>query len=290
MKENNHKKFFSLLSDTTFKYLFKKEENKPFFRKTILDVTGIDINGYTLIDNEINSGNNKKDYRLDILLKKDDSIINIEMNQFISRNYYNPTSLKNRNYLYSLASSTYTSGDKFKIKYITQINFNNSLCPTDKHITNVTFKLADAKHNVYLDDIKIHEIYLESFKHSCYTNLGNKDYRLLMFTAKSFTEMKALAGTDKEALNIVDELEKLNKDKYFGGLYDNEVIQKKLNNSYHDEGYNEGYSTGYDLGKKETNKEIALNMLKMQIDIKTISEVTNFSVDEIKSIIENKKS
>lgn len=70
MKENNHKKFFSLLSDTTFKYLFKKEENKPFFRKTILDVTGIDINGYTLIDNEINSGNNKKDYRLDILLKK----------------------------------------------------------------------------------------------------------------------------------------------------------------------------------------------------------------------------
>lgn len=47
-----------------------------------------------------------------------------------------------------------------------------------------------------------------------------------MFTAKSFTEMKALAGTDKEALNIVDELEKLNKDKYFGGLYDNEVIQK----------------------------------------------------------------
>mgnify|MGYP001001232678 CR=1 FL=1 len=35
MKDNNHKKFFSLLSDTTFKYLFKKEENKPFFRKTI---------------------------------------------------------------------------------------------------------------------------------------------------------------------------------------------------------------------------------------------------------------
>ena len=98
MKDNNHKKFFSLLSDTTFKYLFKKEENKPFFRKTILDVTGIDINGYTLINNEINSGNNKKDYWLDILLKKDDSIINIEMNQFISRNYYNPTSLKNRNY------------------------------------------------------------------------------------------------------------------------------------------------------------------------------------------------
>ena len=101
----------------------------------------------------------------------------------------------------------------------------------DKHITNVTFKLADTKHNVYLDDIKIHEIYLESFKHSCYTNLGNKDYRLLMFTAKNFTEMKALAGTDKETLNIVDELEKLNKDKYFGGLYDNEVIQKKLKNT-----------------------------------------------------------
>lgn len=59
MKENNHKKFFSLLSDTTFKYLFKKEENKPFFRKTILDVTSIYINGYTLIDKKFNRGNKK---------------------------------------------------------------------------------------------------------------------------------------------------------------------------------------------------------------------------------------
>lgn len=64
------------------------------------------------------------------------------------------------------------------------------------------------------------------------------------------------------------------------------LFKKSLNNSYHDESYNEGYN----LGKKEITKEIALNMLKMQIDIKTISEVTNLSFDEIKSIIENKKS
>ena len=64
------------------------------------------------------------------------------------------------------------------------------------------------------------------------------------------------------------------------------MITKLFKNSYHDESYNEGYN----LGKKETTKEIALNMLKMQIDIKTISEVTNLSFDEIKSIIENKKS
>ena len=40
-------------------YLFKEKENKPFFRKTILDVTSIYINGDTLIDKEFNRGNKK---------------------------------------------------------------------------------------------------------------------------------------------------------------------------------------------------------------------------------------
>lgn len=35
-------------------YLFKEKENKPF-----LGVTGIYINGYTLIDKEFNRGNKK---------------------------------------------------------------------------------------------------------------------------------------------------------------------------------------------------------------------------------------
>ncbi len=42
--------------------------------------TGIDPNDYTLIDQELNTGNNIKDYRLDLLFKKDNTIVNLEVN------------------------------------------------------------------------------------------------------------------------------------------------------------------------------------------------------------------
>ncbi len=42
--------------------------------------TGIDLNDYTLIDQELNTGNNIKDYRLDLLFKKDNTIVNLEVN------------------------------------------------------------------------------------------------------------------------------------------------------------------------------------------------------------------
>mgnify|MGYP005783974743 CR=1 FL=1 len=45
--------------------------------------TGIDIRGYKLLDNELNSGNRIKDYRLDILLEKENHLISIEMNQYV---------------------------------------------------------------------------------------------------------------------------------------------------------------------------------------------------------------
>ena len=42
--------------------------------------TGIDLSDYTLIDQELNTGNNIKDYRLDLLFKKDNTIVNLEVN------------------------------------------------------------------------------------------------------------------------------------------------------------------------------------------------------------------
>ena len=60
------KKFISLLSDTTFKYFMKEERFRPFMNRAIYLITGVDIKDYTLIDTELNTGNQVKDYRLDI--------------------------------------------------------------------------------------------------------------------------------------------------------------------------------------------------------------------------------
>ena len=88
------------------------------------------------------------------------------------------------------------------------------------------------------------EIFLESYKGIYYSEGDKKDYYLSMFTAKSFNEMRNISGSDKEALYIVELLEKLNQDKYFGALYDANVIQKKTENSARYEVYEEGIIDG----------------------------------------------
>ena len=50
-------KFYSLVNDTTFKYLFKKDNVRSFFLNIIKYYTDLDLFEYNLIDNEINSGN-----------------------------------------------------------------------------------------------------------------------------------------------------------------------------------------------------------------------------------------
>ena len=81
-----NKRFLSLLSDTTFKYLCKSKKGRNIINKIILYSTGLNIEEYELVDKEFNSGNSIKDYRPDVILynKKNKIIINVEMNQFPS--------------------------------------------------------------------------------------------------------------------------------------------------------------------------------------------------------------
>ena len=140
-------KYISLLSDTTFKYLFKKEEYRFFFEEVIKYTTGIDIRGYKLLDNELNSGNRIKDYRLDILLEKENHLISIEMNQYV----YPYINIKNETYLYRLAGSGYLESDQYKRKYVTQINFNNS---RSSYAGVIDYELQNREYNLVIEGIK----------------------------------------------------------------------------------------------------------------------------------------
>jgi len=90
-KKVNNIRFIELTSDTTFKYLYKKEKTRDWFNHIIKEKFNIDSTNYKLIDNELNTGNKIKDYRLDIILENEDNIVIIEMN----RNYYNYLEKKN---------------------------------------------------------------------------------------------------------------------------------------------------------------------------------------------------
>lgn len=88
--------------------------------------------------------------------------------------------------------------------------------------------------------------------------------------------MLELAQGDKEMLEVVDELERLSRDKYFGGLYDASVVQKKCEKSARNDGIKEG--------RTQEKNEIALAMLRENEDMSNILKYTGLSIEEINQL------
>ena len=269
-----------MLSDTTFKYLFKNEEYRPFFERLIKLTTNIDIKEYELYDNEINSGSKGKDYRLDILLKKDRDFIIIEMNSSVDAR----TILKNRQYLYSIAGGGLTKGEEFKKMHTILININNASYKENKNAITVGYDLINEEYKDVIDDIKIYDIYLESLKNIHYNGSNEKETYLALFRANSFEEMRKISKGNKEALRIVEELERLSEDDEFRTYYDAEKMQRKLVNSARLDGYDAGVIKGKEEGAKERELSIAKTMLHKGMDVSLIREITGLDIEEIKTL------
>ena len=283
LEENKKKRFISLLSDTTFKHLFKIEDYKEFFNVIIKSIIDMDINDFKLYDAELNSGNEKRDYRLDLLLVSDlvDIVISIEMNQFPSEE----AKYKNRLYVYALLAKSLNSGEDIKKKQVIQINFNKEKHP---YVSKASYSVMDLNTHKEIKDFKIHEVYLENYKGIRYNGDNKEEMYLSLFTATSYEELREIAGDDKEALKIVDELEKLGIDDKFGVIYDNEEMQKRMINTARNWGYDDGKAEGLEEGKKEGKKEekafIAKNLLKNDISIEVISESTGLSIEKLEEL------
>ena len=286
MENNDNDKFVSLLADSTFKYMFK--DYREFFKKAIKSTINVDISEYELYNNEINSGNKARDYRLDILLKKDNDFIIIEMN----KNADKRTLLKARKYLYAVAGGGLVEGEDFKKMHTILINFNNSKYKNDKEAISVGYDLINEKYNDVIDDTKVYDIYLESLGNVRYNGSNEKETYLAMFRAESFEEMRNIANGNKEALKVVEELERLSENDEFRVLYDAEKMRRKEINSARLDGYDDGYGNGYEIGITKGKEEgakaekiaIAKNLLKDGIPIEVVSKNTGLSVEELKEL------
>ena len=283
MENNENDNFVTLLADSTFKYMFK--DYRDFFKKIIKSTTNVDISEYELYNNEINSGNIARDYRLDILLKKDNDFIIIEMN----KNADKRTLLKARKYLYAIAGGGLVEGEEFKKMRTILINFNNSKYKNDKEAISVGYDLINEKYNDVIDEIKIYDIYLASLKNVRYNGSNEKETYLAMFRAESFEEMRDIANGNEEALKVVEELERLSENDEFRVLYDAEKMRRKEINSARLDGYDDGYENGITKGKEEGAKakeiEIAKKLLNIGTPKEDIIKVTSLSEEEVSKLI-----
>ena len=267
-------RYISLLSDSTFKYLFKKKNYRFFFEEVIKYTTGIDIRGYKLLDNELNSGNRIKDYRLDILLEKENHLISIEMNQYV----YPYIHIKNETYLYRLAGSGYLESDQYKRKYVTQINFNNS---RSSYAGVIDYELQNREYNLVIEGIKKYEIHLLNYKGIRYNGSNKNEMYLSMFTAKSYEELEKIIGESKEGKKMYEELKRLGIDDKYNAYYDAEIVHKKEMNSARYEERKEGMR----VGSKNREVEIAKNLLNMKLPIEDVIKVTGLSKKEVNKLM-----
>ena len=283
MENNENDNFVTLLADSTFKYMFK--DYRDFFKKIIKSTTNVDISEYELYNNEVNSGNTARDYRLDILLKKDNDFIIIEMNKSADKR----TLLKARKYLYAIAGGGLVEGEDFKKMRTILINFNNSKYKNDKEAISVGYDLINEKYNDVIDEIKIYDIYLASLENVRYNGSNEKEAYLAMFRAESFEEMRDIANGNEEALKVVEELERLSENDEFRVLYDAEKMRRKEINSARLDGYDDGYENGITKGKEEGAKakeiEIAKNLLNIGTPKEDIIKVTSLSEEEVSKLI-----
>ena len=92
--------------------------------------------------------------------------------------------------------------------------------------------------------------------------------------------MRNIANGNKEALKVVEELERLSENDEFRVLYDAEKMRRKE--------INQARLDGYDAGKVEGLREgkisIAKNLLKDGIPIDIVSRNTDLSIEELEEL------
>ena len=265
-----------LCNDVIFKSVFTGLEF--IIEKLIYDITGNKINNTTLYANEIPIVRGKEKFkRCDFLIKKDNTIYNIELNS----SNYDTLIIKNTSYIFSLFASDTSRGDEYnKDLEVIQININNF---TRFNKPVLDYKIMNKKYgHVYLDSLKIYDLDIVKCN-KLYYNDRIKKRRYLkwgaLFSCMTLEEIKPIINqllTKKESEIFMEKLEKITKEEYIMSEAEALRLDDMLRRSIRREGVEEGKS----LGIEETIK----NMLKSNLSLNTISKITSKSLTEIKEI------
>ena len=134
----------------------------------------------------------------------------------------------------------------------------------------------------FINNLKIYEINLAKYKDFCY-NKGIENSIIAMIDM-TYEELLKVKG-DKLMEKLKDEAIELNNDDDFVKLMSDEEEERLLKNSY----IQEGIKQGIEQGIEQQTIELTKNMLKKNIDINQISEITGLSTDGITKLAKNMK-
>ena len=301
-------KLIPMIYDKVFKGVLTSKEARGYLVSLISNITGIkkeDIKDNLVFkNNEQNiTGISEKKKITDMIIDIKDFIINLEMN----KEYYEGLINRNHEYISKIRESLVLEGESYvDTPKIIQINFDDfNYYRPDKRVV-IKFEMKDDTGLKEGVDVESYHVILPNAKEKYY-NEGNKEELvrelMIMMTEKN-EELERLIKDNMELRKVGEKIVEISNDERLQGWYDEEEHQRRVRNSLVasaiKEGWNEGHAEGKAEGKEEglkegreegkaegalnKQKEIVLNMLNRNMDVKTISDVTGLSENEIEKL------
>lgn len=286
-KQNEKEGKMQLTVDYAFKRVFGKNGNESILKDLLESILNIEIKSITIQNPEIPK--NMRDGKVGVLDVRaelnGDEITEVEMQVQDQHNI----DKRSPTYLTKIYSDQLKEGEQYievkKVVVINILNFNYYKRNSYHSVARMMFE--ESKENEKVDlgyvvedkyatkDLEMHFIELPKFRKKD-PDMSNKLEQWLCLICDEEDKIEMAESKNEEIEKAKKELEKLAMNPEDRELYELRLkaIRDEMNIRY----------SGYIDGKAERNIEIAKNLLKKQMPIQDIAEVTGLSLEEIENL------
>ena len=282
------KKFYKGRSDIVFKSIFLKESNRDMLERLIEEAINKKVKVLEVKASELPKGSvYERGKVLDVLVDSDDGEINIEVNSYSNKYLHR----RNASYIFSRYSSAVSRAGSFKdMKNYIQINLTYKENNDNLKMKSIYKLLEVSDYEEYIDNLTIYEFNLSKIKEAWYN--GDRSHNIMALLDADDCELDTMSDGDEIMDRFKDEVKNINKGlgdvQFMDPDKDAEMIFNTILDSEKEiaqkEGREKGLKEGREEGIKHTQINNAIKMKKLNIDINTISEITNLSIDEIEKL------
>lgn len=275
--------------DDLFHELFNENEMQTLEWSVmkILDCSYEDIHGRVEVKNirKPKVNDKEKNKYVDLIVNYKNETIILELNHNFRGNY-----TRNIMYAFNELLSTFGRDDDTyykKIARVILVNLNWFYEGNDFDLPSkqeFILPYPNYKQQGYI--LKVVNVNLDCFSKLCYNQVKKSDRLYKLLTIKQKEDLNELVKDEKMLNNYSKKLINLSSDND----YKERVMDRRIEeNLAKHEAYFEGVDAGVEAGILENQKQVVLNMYNKKYDLKSISEITELSIQEVENIIKNNK-
>ena len=277
--------FYTCRNDRAFKEVFLNPNNSDLLKALLEFILKIKIDKLEIKKTELLSGNvNIKDKRVDAIVHTGNKKIEIEINSQ-NKDYLHTRSTA---YICNIYQSNASVGDTYNEDTdIIQVNLTWGLGRNNDEMK--IYKIMNEKGELYVKNLIIYEINMDYYDKIWYSK--NEDeikknlYMIMLdLDKKELENMPKDKIVDKYITNVTIVNDDPEFQKYMSEEEDKRKIQNSLLSEAKENGYTSGINDGISKGENKKSIEIAKNMLKKNMSIEDISDITGLSIEEINKL------